>query len=140
MEQSVRVRFPLRAPSEESEQKKFTFFVPNERGAVASEAGVAPSRRRTKLTSSRPREYAKINSNSLISISGRYYVTADQYAIDDSHRPYQIYFDGEEFYLRHKDGSHKLIAAAMQGEQNLCFESQFPYSRSIYNEDTKIPD
>ena len=89
---------------------------------------------------SQGKEYAKINSNSLISISGRYYVTADQYAIDDSHRPYQIYFDGEEFYLRHKDGSHKLIAAAMQGEQNLCFESQFPYSRSIYNEDTKIPD
>lgn len=89
---------------------------------------------------SQGKEYSKINSNSLISISGRYYVPADQYTIDDAHRPYQIYFDGEEFYLRHKEGSHKLIAAAMQGDQNLCFESQFPYSRSLYNDDSNIPD
>jgi len=89
---------------------------------------------------SQGKEYSKINSNSLISISGRYYVPADQYTIDDNHRPYQIYFDGEEFYLRHKEGSHKLIAAAMQGDQNLCFESQFPYSRAIYNDDINIPD
>lgn len=84
--------------------------------------------------------YSKINSNSLISISGRYYVPADQYTIDDSHRPYQIYFDGEEFYLRHKEGTHRLVAAVIQGEQNLCFESQFPYSRTIYNDDSNIPD
>lgn len=88
---------------------------------------------------SQGKEFSKINSNSLICISGRYYVPADQYTIDDTHRPYQIYFDGEEFYLRHKDGSHKLFAAAMQGSQNLCFESQFPYSRTIYNDDSNIP-
>lgn len=86
------------------------------------------------------KEYPKINSNCLINISGRYYVPADQYTIDDNHRPYQIYFDGYDFYLRHKTGSHKLIAAAMLGEQSLCFESQFPYSRSIYNDDSNIPD
>lgn len=94
----------------------------------------------TRELMSQGKEYLKINSNSLICISGRYYVPSDQYTIDDSHRPYQIYFDGEEFYLRHKDGSHKLVAAAMQGSQNLCFESQFPYSRTIYNDDSNIPD
>ena len=88
---------------------------------------------------SQGKEFSKINYNSLICISGRYYVPADQYTIDDTHRPYQINFDGEEFYLRHKDGSHKLLAAAMQGSQNLCFESQFPYSRTIYNDDSNIP-
>lgn len=89
---------------------------------------------------SQGKEYSKINSNSLISISGRYYVPEDQHTIDDNNRPYQIYFDGEEFYLRHRNGSHKLVAAAMQGSQNLCFESQFPYSRTIYNDDSNIPD
>ena len=110
------------------------------RGGASSAIAHANSTDEARELMSQGKEYSKINSNSLISISGRYYVPADQYTIDDSHRPYQIYFDGEEFYLRHKEGSHKLVAAAMQGDQNLCFESQFPYSRSIYNDDSNIPD
>lgn len=110
------------------------------RGGASTPKSTANSMDEVRELMSQGKEYSKINSNSLISISGRYYVPADQYTIDDSHRPYQIYFDGEEFYLRHKEGSHKLVAAAMQGDQNLCFESQFPYSRSIYNDDSNIPD
>lgn len=110
------------------------------RGGASTPKSTANSMDEARELMSQGKEYSKINSNSLISISGRYYVPADQYTIDDSHRPYQIYFDGEEFYLRHKEGSHKLVAAAMQGDQNLCFESQFPYSRSIYNDDSNIPD
>ena len=110
------------------------------RGGASAPKSTANSMDEVRELMSQGKEYSKINSNSLISISGRYYVPADQYTIDDSHRPYQIYFDGEEFYLRHKEGSHKLVAAAMQGDQNLCFESQFPYSRSIYNDDSNIPD
>lgn len=110
------------------------------RGGASSARAYVNSTDEARELMSQGKEYSKINSNSLISISGRYYVPADQYTIDDSHRPYQIYFDGEEFYLRHKEGSHKLVAAAMQGDQNLCFESQFPYSRSIYNDDSNIPD
>lgn len=110
------------------------------RGGASSAIAHVNSTDEARELMSQGKEYSKINSNSLISISGRYYVPADQYTIDDSHRPYQIYFDGEEFYLRHKEGSHKLVAAAMQGDQNLCFESQFPYSRSIYNDDSNIPD
>ena len=110
------------------------------RGGASTPKSTANSMDEARELMSQGKEYSKINSNSLISISGRYYVPADQYTIDDSHRPYQIYFDGEEFYLRHKEGSHKLVAAAMQGDQNLCFESQFPYSRSIYNDDSSIPD
>lgn len=110
------------------------------RGGASSARAHVNSTDEARELMSQGKEYSKINSNSLISISGRYYVPADQYTIDDSHRPYQIYFDGEEFYLRHKEGSHKLVAAAMQGDQNLCFESQFPYSRSIYNDDSNIPD
>ena len=110
------------------------------RGGTSSARPTVNSTDEARELMSQGKEYSKINSNSLISISGRYYVPADQYTIDDSHRPYQIYFDGEEFYLRHKEGSHKLVAAAMQGDQNLCFESQFPYSRSIYNDDSNIPD
>lgn len=110
------------------------------RGGASTSKSIANSTDEARELMSQGKEYSKINSNSLISISGRYYVPADQYTIDDSHRPYQIYFDGEEFYLRHKEGSHKLVAAAMQGDQNLCFESQFPYSRSIYNDDSNIPD
>ena len=110
------------------------------RGGASSATAHVNSTDEARELMSQGKEYSKINSNSLISISGRYYVPADQYTIDDSHRPYQIYFDGEEFYLRHKEGSHKLVAAAMQGDQNLCFESQFPYSRSIYNDDSNIPD
>ena len=110
------------------------------RGSVSSPKVSTNSSDEARELMSQGKEYSKINSNSLISISGRYYVPADQYTIDDTHRPYQIYFDGEEFFLRHKNGSHKLIAAAMQGDQNLCFESQFPYSRTIYNDDSSIPD
>lgn len=110
------------------------------RGGASTSKSIANSTDEARELMSQGKEYSKINSNSLISISGRYYVPADQYTIDDSHRPYQIYFDGEEFYLRHKEGSHKLVAAAMQGDQNLCFESQFPYSRTIYNDDSNIPD
>lgn len=110
------------------------------RGGASSAIAHVNSTDEARELMSQGKEYSKINSNSLISISGRYYVPADLYTIDDSHRPYQIYFDGEEFYLRHKEGSHKLVAAAMQGDQNLCFESQFPYSRSIYNDDSNIPD
>lgn len=110
------------------------------RGGTSSARASVNSTDEARELMSQGKEYSKINSNSLISISGRYYVPADQYTIDDSHRPYQIYFDGEEFYLRHKDGSHKLVAAAMQGDQNLCFESQFPYSRTIYNDESNIPD
>lgn len=110
------------------------------RGGASTSKSIANSTDEARELMSQGKEYSKINSNSLISISGRYYVPADLYTIDDSHRPYQIYFDGEEFYLRHKEGSHKLVAAAMQGNQNLCFESQFPYSRSIYNDDSNIPD
>ena len=110
------------------------------RGGASSARAHVNSTDEARELMSQGKEYSKINSNSLISISGRYYVPADQYTIDDSHRPYQIYFDGEEFYLRHKEGSHKLVSAAMQGDQNLCFESQFPYSRSIYNDDSNIPD
>lgn len=110
------------------------------RGGASTSKSIANSTDEARELMSQGKEYSKINSNSLISISGRYYVPADQYTIDDSHRPYQIYFDGEEFYLRHKEGSHKLVAAAMQGDQNLCFESQFPYSRTIYHDDSNIPD
>ena len=74
------------------------------------------------------KDYKQINSNSLISISGRYYVPIDRYIISDKDKPFSIYFDGESFFLRHKNGSHPLIAATIQGTQNLCFESQFPYS------------
>lgn len=81
-----------------------------------------------KLLMTEGKEYKKINSNSLISISGRYYVPADRYHISDKDKPFSIYFDGESFYLRHKHGSHQLIASNIQGTQNLCFESQFPYS------------
>ena len=110
------------------------------RGGASTSKSIANSTDEARELMSQGKEYSKINSNSLISISGRYYVPADQYTIDDSHRPYQIYFDGEEFYLRHKEGSHKLVAAAMQGDQNLCFESQFPSSRTIYHDDSNIPD
>ena len=81
-----------------------------------------------KLLMSKGKEYKQINSNSLISISGRYYVPIDRYVINDKDKPFSIYFDGESFYLRHKNGSHPLIAATVQGIQSLCFESQFPYS------------
>lgn len=81
-----------------------------------------------KLLMSKGKEYKQINSNSLISISGRYYVPIDRYAIKDKDKPFSIYFDGESFFLRHRNGSHQLIAATIQGTQNLCFESQFPYS------------
>ena len=74
------------------------------------------------------KHYRKINSNSLISISGRFYVPSDSYIINDKDQPFSIYFDGDGFYLRHKDGSHPLIASPIQGEQDLVFESQFPYS------------
>lgn len=89
---------------------------------------------------SKGKEYTRINSNSLISISGRFYVPSDQYVIDDKDKPFSLYFDGKEFWLRHKNGMHQLVAAAMQGEQNLCFESQFPYSRTIYQDDSNIPN
>lgn len=89
---------------------------------------------------SKGKEYARINSNSLISISGRFYVPSDQYVIDDNDKPFSLYFDGREFWLRHRNGMHKLVAAAMQGEQNLCFESQFPYSRTVYQDDSNIPN
>lgn len=81
-----------------------------------------------KLLMTRGKDFKQINSNSLISISGRYYVPIDRYLINDKDKPFSIYFDGDTFFLRHKYGSHPLIAATIQGTQNLCFESQFPYS------------
>ena len=73
------------------------------------------------------KEYQDINANSLISISGRFY-TPLNYLIDNDNKPFSIYFDDNDFHLRCRNYSYKLIATAMQGSQELCFESQFPYS------------
>ena len=80
---------------------------------------------------SRGKEYRKIDGNSLISISGRFYVPGDGYMIDGKDKPFFIYFDGEKFFLRHKGGSHPLMASPIQGTQNLCYESYFPYSEKM---------
>lgn len=73
------------------------------------------------------KEYQEINANSLISISGRFYAPLS-YLIDNEDKPFSIYFDDNDFHLRCNHNSYKLIATAMQGLQDLCFESQFPYS------------
>ena len=60
------------------------------RGGASTPKSTANSMDEVRELMSQGKEYSKINSNSLISISGRYYVPADQYTINDSHRPYQI--------------------------------------------------
>lgn len=73
------------------------------------------------------KEIRSLDQNSCVIISGNVYTT-DQYLVNNNDTPYSIYFDGDDFYLKHSTGCHKLVMQVNRGSQNLLAESQFPYS------------
>lgn len=77
------------------------------------------------------KEIKSINSNSIIIISGNIYTTEVQYHINNADAPYSLYFDGEDFYLKHETGCHKLVMQVNRGSQELLKESLFPYSLTL---------
>lgn len=77
------------------------------------------------------REIKNIDGNSRIIISGNVYTTEDQYPLSNADAPYSLYFDGEDFYLKHESGCHKLVMQVNRGSQKLLKESLFPYSLTL---------
>ena len=77
------------------------------------------------------REIKNIGGNSRIIISGNVYTTEDQYPLSNADAPYSLYFDGEDFYLKHESGCHKLVMQVNRGTQKLLKESLFPYSLTL---------
>lgn len=47
------------------------------------------------------KEIKNIDGNSRIIISGNVYTTEDHYHVNNADTPYSLYFDGEDFYLKH---------------------------------------
>lgn len=68
-----------------------------------------------------------INNNSVIFISGNLY-KPEKGNMVSSNAPYNIYFDGENFYLRHKNECACLNVIPTRPEKELLEESMFPYS------------
>lgn len=81
-----------------------------------------------KVYMTKGREIKNLDGNSRIIISGNLYSTEDQYLVNSEDAPYSLYFDGEYFYLKHKNGCHKLVMQVNIGSQKLLKESLFPYS------------
>lgn len=86
-----------------------------------------------KVYMTKGREIKNLDGNSRIIISGNLYSTEDQYRVNSADAPYSLYFDGEDFYLKHENGCHKLVMQVNRGSQELLKESLFPYS-SILND------
>ena len=74
------------------------------------------------------KEIKNLDGNSRIIISGNVYTTEDMYVVNSTDAPYTLYFDSEDFYLKHDTGCHKLVMQVNIGSQNLLKESLFPYS------------
>ena len=72
-----------------------------------------------------------MNENSRIIISGNVYAPGDRYAISREDGPFYVYFDGVDFYLKHKMGCHRLELQVNSGSKDMLKESQFPYSLLI---------
>lgn len=81
-----------------------------------------------KVYMTKGREIKNLDGNSRIIISGNLYSTEDQYRVNSADAPYSLYFDGEDFYLKHENGCHKLVMQVNRGSQELLIESLFPYS------------
>lgn len=77
------------------------------------------------------KEIKNLDGNSRIIISGNVYTTEDQYPLSNADAPYSLYFDGEDFYLKHESGCHKLVMQVNRGSQKLLKESLFPYSLTL---------
>lgn len=74
---------------------------------------------------------SNMDGNSRIIISGNVYTPEDGYQVKNTEAPYSLYFDGDNFYLKHEKGCHKLVMQVNCGSQELLEESLFPYSMTL---------
>lgn len=74
---------------------------------------------------------SNMDGNSRIIISGNVYTPEDGYQVKNTEAPYSLYFDGDNFYLKHEKGCHKLVMQVNCGSQELLEESLFPYSMAL---------
>ena len=74
---------------------------------------------------------SNMDGNSRIIISGNVYTPEDGYQVKNTEAPYSLYFDGDNFYLKHEKGCHKLVVQVNCGSQELLEESLFPYSMTL---------
>lgn len=79
------------------------------------------------------KKISNMDSNSRIIISGNVYTPEDGYQVKNTEAPYLLYFDGDNFYLKHETGCHKLVMQVNCGSQELLEESLFPYSITLRN-------
>lgn len=79
---------------------------------------------RLYMTTGHPEE--DIDNDSVINISGNLY-KPESGGIQTENAPYNIYFDGEYFYLRHEQGCALLNVVPTSPEKELLSESMFPY-------------
>ena len=77
------------------------------------------------------KKISNMDSNSRIIISGNVYTPEDGYLVKNEEAPYLLYFDGDNFYLKHERGCHKLVMQVNCGSQELLEESLFPYSMTL---------
>lgn len=77
------------------------------------------------------KKISNMDSNSRIIISGNVYTPEDGYQVKNTEAPYSLYFDGDNFYLKHEKGCHKLVMQVNCGSQKLLEESLFPYSMTL---------
>lgn len=84
-----------------------------------------------KAYMTRGKKINNMDGNSRIIISGNVYTPEDGYQVKTTEEPYLLYFDGEDFYLKHEVGCHKLVMQVNCGSQELLEESLFPYSMTL---------
>lgn len=84
-----------------------------------------------KVYMTRGKKISNMDSNSRIIISGNVYTPEDGYLVKNEEAPYLLYFDGDNFYLKHEKGCHKLVMQVNCGSQELLEESLFPYSMTL---------
>lgn len=84
-----------------------------------------------KVYMTKGKKIGNIDGNSRIIISGNVYTPEDDYQVKSTDAPYLLYFDGENFYLKHEMGCHKLVMQVNCGSLEMLDESLFPYSVSL---------
>lgn len=106
--------------------KIFQFFVDSTPNPIKNRVALnLDNEIRLYMTTGHPED--NINNDCVINISGNLY-KPDSGDINPENAPYNIYFDGENFYLRHEKGCVLLNVVPMGPEKALLAESMFPYS------------